>query len=253
MFLLITSTRWANLCFTKATSFNGFSTANVASEGNTSPQIRTKRTKSLSRHTSLYISVGLGKWCLMNCRGRIRTVGSVAAGEAWRRKVECLRKLLLGAQGQRLGAEQDPHPCGCTGTSSGNCRETETCMGGACHTPQQPLWNHPSGHLGGWTTPWSAEEMLDGQCVHARTAHNGLLQKRLEENFCWIVPHVPPPPTIPSTTQQIKGLQWIELNCVDPYILTCCRLHDGNPWEVWVPVEGTLMSASTAAPSRATW
>ena len=23
--------------------------------------------------------------------------------------------------------------------------------------------NHPSGYLGGWATPWSAEEMLDGQ------------------------------------------------------------------------------------------
>ena len=23
--------------------------------------------------------------------------------------------------------------------------------------------DHPKGHLGGWATPWSAEEMLDGQ------------------------------------------------------------------------------------------
>ena len=34
---------------------------------------------------------------------------------------------------------------------------------GACHMPWQPLQNHPSGHLGRWATPWSAEEMLDGQ------------------------------------------------------------------------------------------
>ena len=27
---------------------------------------------------------------------------------------------------------------------------------------------------------------------HARTAHKGLLQKRLEEDICWIIPHVPP-------------------------------------------------------------
>ena len=46
------------------------------------------------------------------------------------------------------------------------------------------------GHLGGWATPWSAEEMLDGQHqrlnipAHARPAHKGLLQKRLEEDLC---------------------------------------------------------------------
>ena len=40
------------------------------------------------------------------------------------------------------------------------------------------------------TTPWSAEEMVDGQHqtvdipAHARTAHKGLLQKRLEEDLC---------------------------------------------------------------------
>ena len=61
---------------------------------------------------------------------------------------------------------------------------------GICQTPRQPLQNHPSGHLGGWATPWSVEEMLDGQHekvdipAHARTAHKGLLQKRLEEDLC---------------------------------------------------------------------
>ena len=38
----------------------------------------------------------------------------------------------------------------------------ETCMVQACHTPQQPLQNHPSVHLGGLLTSWSAEEVLDG-------------------------------------------------------------------------------------------
>ena len=98
--------------------------------------------------------------------------------------------LLLGAQDQRLGAEQDQLPCRSTGASSGNCQETETCMVRTRHTPQQPLQNHPSGHLGGWATPWSAEEMLDGQHqrvdipAYARIAHSGLLQKRLEEDLC---------------------------------------------------------------------
>ena len=46
-----------------------------------------------------------------------------------------------------LGAEQNQLPCGFTRTSSGNCPETETCMGRACHMPRQPLWNQSSGHL----------------------------------------------------------------------------------------------------------
>ena len=46
------------------------------------------------------------------------------------------------------------------------------------------------GHPGGWATPLSAEEMLDGEhqrvnILHnARTAHKGLLQNKLEEDFC---------------------------------------------------------------------
>ena len=93
--------------------------------------------------------------------------------------------LLLGAQDQRLGAEQDQLHCGSTGTSSGNCQETETCKVAACHKPQQSLQNHPSGHHGGWVKPWSAEEMLDGHYqkvdipAHARTANKGLLRERL--------------------------------------------------------------------------
>ena len=69
------------------------------------------------------------------------------------------------------------------GSSSANCQKTETCMVRACHTPRQPFQNHPLGHLGGWTTPWS----LDGQhqrvsipAAHARVALKGLLQKTTE-------------------------------------------------------------------------
>ena len=50
--------------------------------------------------------------------------------------------------------------------------------------------NRASGHLGGWwATPWSAEEMLDGQHqtvdipALARTAHKGLLQKKKKKNW----------------------------------------------------------------------
>ena len=53
------------------------------------------------------------------------------------------------------------------------------------HTSRQPLQKHPSG----WVTPWSAKKVLDGYhqrvdiSIHARTAHNVLLQKRLEEDL----------------------------------------------------------------------
>ena len=79
---------------------------------------------------------------------------------------------------------------GSTGTSSGNGQETETHMVQACYVPQQRLQNHPSGHLGGWATPWSVEETLDGQRIrmdipaYARTAHKSLLQERLEGYLC---------------------------------------------------------------------
>ena len=69
-------------------------------------------------------------------------------------ETKCMRKLppqlLLGARDQRLGAERDQLPCESAGTSSDNCQETETCL-------------IVARHLGGWATPWSAEEMLDGQ------------------------------------------------------------------------------------------
>ena len=71
--------------------------------------------------------------------------------------------LLHGAQDQSLGTEQDELACGSTGTSYGNCQETETCMVWACYKSRQPPQNHSLGHFGGWATPWSAEKMLDGQ------------------------------------------------------------------------------------------
>ena len=52
--------------------------------------------------------------------------------------------LLLGAQDQRMRADQDHFLCGPTEISSGNCQETVSQMVRACHASQlQPLWNHP--------------------------------------------------------------------------------------------------------------
>ena len=118
----------------------------------------------------------------------------------------------------------DQLPCGSTGTSSSNCQETETCMIQACHTPWHPLQNHPSGHPGGWVTPWSAEEMLDGQHqrmdipAHARLALKGLLQKWLEKDLCWI-PHFPQWPN--------RSRDWTELsNSNTNYIWS--QMHSGH-------------------------
>ena len=109
--------------------------------------------------------------------------------EKWQVHIYIYSTALIGALDQQLGAEQDLllwlhrslfQPL----SRDGNLQ------GLACHTPQQPPQNHPSGHVGGWTTTWAAEEMLGGQHqrvdipAYARTAHKGLLQKRLEEDLC---------------------------------------------------------------------
>ena len=92
---------------------------------------------------------------------------------------------------------------------SGNCQETETCMVRTCHTPRQPFNNHPLGHLGGWATQWSAEEMLDGQhqrvdmSAHARTAYKDLLQDSKKTSAESSLISIPPPPVM---TQSVKGL-----------------------------------------------
>ena len=55
--------------------------------------------------------------------------------------------------------------------------------------PQQPLKNHPSGHLGEWATLWSAEEMLDGQHqrvdipAHVRTTRHNIRCKNLSTEY----------------------------------------------------------------------
>ena len=117
-----------------------------------------------------------------------------------------------------------------TGTSSGNCQEMETCIVWACLTPLQPPQNHPSGYFGGCATPWAAEEMLDGHhqrvdiSAHARTAHKGLLQKRLEEDLCWIIPHVPP------MTLSVKGLNWTELIVsLTDCLISCLLISQTDP------------------------
>ena len=70
--------------------------------------------------------------------------------------------LLLGAQDQRLGAEQDQRPCGSTGTSSGKCQETETCMVRACHDSLSKTILH--GTLNEWTSLPMPELLTSAFC-----------------------------------------------------------------------------------------
>ena len=121
------------------------------------------------------------------------------------RSEETSPHLLLRAQDQRLGAEQDQLPCGSTGTSSGNCHETETCAVRGCYTPQQSpkpsfraSWRVSDAVVGrrnaGWTTSGSVHPCQCQNCSHElpaeKTGRGSLLS-------C---------PSFPATTQSVKGL-----------------------------------------------
>ena len=109
----------------------------------------------------------------------------VHLARCWERKVRAVKDkqvllLLL------LDLFKSQLPCGSTGTSSGICQETATCMVPACQTPRQPPQNHT------WKVDAAVvdRKMLDGQHQrmhtpgHAKPAHGGLLQKRLEGDGC---------------------------------------------------------------------
>ena len=84
----------------------------------------------------------------------------------------------------------------------------------ACHTPRQPLQNHPSGHRRGLATPRSAEEMLDGQHqrvdipAHARTAHRGLLKRQDWKSIFAGSP-------LMNSRRPSLSRDWTELNWID--------------------------------------
>ena len=160
--------------------------------------------------------------------------------ETWTLLADCVKKdpgfqnqvpeetslhLLLRAQDQRLCAEQDQLSWRSTGTPSDNCREMEICMVQVCHTPQQPLQNHPSRHLGGWAMPWLARGNARWQHqrvnfpAYSRSAHKGLLQKSLEEDFCWIIS------CVPLMTRLVKELNWTECSLSFTHLY-----HFQRPW-----------------------
>ena len=58
--------------------------------------------------------------------------------------------------------------------------------------------------------------------VHARTAYNGLTQKRLEKNLYWVIHRVP------LMTQSVEGQIWTELNQLEPALRVS---HIKSLWE----------------------
>ena len=111
--------------------------------------------------------------------------------------------LLLRAQGQQLGAKKDQLTLLVHRSLFWPLSRDRYLHGlGMSHImttspPKKKKKKNPSGYLGGWVTPWLAEEMPDEQHqrvdipAHARTAHKGLLQKSLEEDLCLIIPPFP--------------------------------------------------------------
>ena len=85
-------------------------------------------------------------------------------------------------------------------TTTCNCQQTETGMVRACHMPRQPVQNILQETLeGGQCCCWQRKCWMDNikkwnLLALARTAHKGLLQKRFEEDLCWIVLQTSPPP-----------------------------------------------------------
>ena len=124
---------------------------------------------------------------------------------------ETFPNLLLGAQDQRLGAEQDQLPYGSTGTSSGNCLEMEArmvqvyptswCLTVSPEPSFRASCSVDNAVVGrgnaGWTTSKSGHPYPYRNC-----SHKTLLQKRLEEDLCWIISHVHP------MIHLVKGLNW---------------------------------------------
>ena len=78
----------------------------------------------------------------------------------------------------------------------------------------QAAWKVGHATIGSENAGWTTSK--GGHPCNAGTAHNGFLQKRLEEDLCSIVPHVSP------TTKSVIGLNWTELCGVKE---DCRHLH----------------------------
>ena len=87
----------------------------------------------------------------------------------------CAPHFLLGAQNQQLSVRARSTSLWPYRNCLWRLSRDGKSDGRPFHTPQQPLLNHPSGHLGGWAMPWSAEEMLDGQHQRVGVPMPGLL------------------------------------------------------------------------------
>ena len=109
-------------------------------------------------------------------------------------KTKCLRKLLhmyYLSIGPKIGCGARSAPLWVQRNLFWQLSRDRNLHGsGMSHATTAPKKKLPSGHFGGWALPWLAEEVPDGQQQkvaipsHARAAHKGFLQKRLEEDLC---------------------------------------------------------------------
>ena len=120
--------------------------------------------------------------------------------------------LLLGAQDQRLGVEQDQLPCGSGDLFWQLSRDRNLhCSGMSQATTASPKNILQSTLEVGRCCGWQ-RKMLDGQhqrmgiLAYARAAHKDLLLKRLEKDLRWIVPHVPTDDPVGQVTELILSL-----------------------------------------------
>ena len=72
-----------------------------------------------------------------------------------------------------------------------------TLEGWQCHGWQRKCWMDNTSE---WTSLPMPEVLTRASC-----------KKRLEEDLCWINPHISPPP-LPQLTQVVKGLNWTSHN-----------------------------------------
>ena len=126
---------------------------------------------------------------------------------------------LLGAQDQRLGAEQDQPPCGSTEASSGNCRETGNLHGPSVShaTTASPK---PSLRVGdalvgkgnaGWTT---------SQGGHIHPCQNylqGPPAEKTERGFPLNRPSCPP-----DDPNEQHFISWLPVSMLGVPVSVCC-------------------------------
>ena len=125
---------------------------------------------------------------------------------------------LPGAQDQWLVVDHDQLSCRSTRTTAGNCEEMETQIMWACHTPQQPLQNHSSVHFGGYAAVSTGNSWwATSKSGHPCPCQNCTWCHSVEKTGRSLLNH----PSCPVMTRSVEGLNWMELNWIVWFNITC--------------------------------